>query len=135
MVKGVKGFGPPRQVTCATGPEIKYGGNVFLGDLLEENTFKKEEVKAPFFLKEALKALEDRAASRDCRESGERSMEKTVKLFNELTGCSLSEEQGWMFMVMLKIVRSAQGEFRADDYTDLSAYGALMGEAANKARR
>ena len=46
----------------------------------------------------------------------------------------LTEEQGWQFMVFLKISRAKAGTFKADDYTDMAAYAALSGEAAAKHR-
>jgi len=45
-----------------------------------------------------------------------------------------TEEKGWLFMVLLKIVRSQQGDFKLDNYEDGGAYFGLMGEAANKER-
>jgi len=74
--------------------------------------------------------IEDRAASRDCVESGERSMSKTVKAFNALYGHELTEEQGWQFMCILKKARASQGGYNADDYEDDAAYAALAGECA-----
>ncbi len=76
--------------------------------------------------------MKERAATYD--ERGERSIEKTVDMFNTLTGHSLTSEQGWLFMVCLKMVRAQQGEFRADSYEDGAAYFALAGEAAHQIR-
>jgi hypothetical protein len=53
-------------------------------------------------------------------------------MFNLLTGCSLSHEDGWVFMGILKMVRSRQGQFKADNYEDGAAYFALAGEAASR---
>jgi hypothetical protein len=75
--------------------------------------------------------MKDRAIQRDTP-GGERTMAKTVAMHNLITGKDLTEEQGWLFMVMLKIVRGSQGEFREDDYVDAAAYCALQGEAAAK---
>ena len=66
--------------------------------------------------------------------AGERSMERTIKVFAALTDIQLTEEQGWLFMEALKQVRSLQGKFKADNYEDLAGYAALRGEAAAKAR-
>ena len=63
--------------------------------------------------------------------SGERSMDKTVTAFNAITGHSMSVEQGWLFMALLKAVRTQQGAFRLDNYEDGAAYFALMGEQAS----
>lgn len=82
-------------------------------------------------LEKAAGHLKDRAATYD-RPEGERSIGATVQAFNAITGDGLmnSEERGWLFMSLLKMVRSQQGNYKADNYEDLSAYSALMGEAA-----
>lgn len=61
---------------------------------------------------------------------GERSMAKTVAAFNAIHGLGMTEVQGWQFMELLKIVRSSQGKFKADNFVDGAAYAALAGEAA-----
>ena len=73
--------------------------------------------------------MSDRAATYD-RPQGERSMSATVEAFRAVSGISLTEEQGWLFMALLKAVRSQQGAYRADSYEDGAAYFALAGEAA-----
>ena len=73
--------------------------------------------------------MSDRAATYD-RPQGERSMGATVEAFRAVSGISLTEEQGWIFMALLKAVRSQQGEYRADSYEDGAAYFALAGESA-----
>lgn len=82
-------------------------------------------------LEKAAGHLKDRAETYD-KPDGERSIGATVAAFNAVTGDGLmnSEERGWLFMAILKMVRSQQGNYRADNYEDLAAYGALMGEAA-----
>lgn len=79
----------------------------------------------------AAKHMEDRASTYDTL-GGERSMEKTVRMFNALLDGDrfMTTEQGWMFMALLKIVRSQQGDFKLDNYEDLAAYAALAAEAA-----
>ena len=92
------------------------------------------------FLETAVKEMKDRAAQRDTQnaaepeKSGERSMAATIKAFNALTGHNLTEENGWEFMILLKLVRGRQGDFRADDYVDAAAYSALLGECASQTR-
>lgn len=86
------------------------------------------------FLEAALGHMEDRASTYDA-EGGERSMGKTVSAFNAISGHELSEEQGWLFMVLLKAVRTQQGGFRADNYEDGAAYFGLQGEAAASSRK
>ena len=89
---------------------------------------------APDFLSAALSHMQDRASTYDSPR-GERSMGKTVAAFNAITGHELSEEQGWLFMVLLKAVRTQQGGFRADNYEDGAAYFGLQGEAAHRERK
>ena len=74
--------------------------------------------------------LANRAKTYD-RPDGERSMDKCVTAFNEITDSNLTVEQGWLFMVLLKAVRTQQGGFRLDSYEDGAAYFALAGEAAS----
>jgi hypothetical protein len=89
-------------------------------------------MQASDILKMGAKHLEDRAATYD--KSGERSMSKTVSMFNTLTSENITVEQGWLFMAILKMVRCQQGEFKMDSYEDASAYMALAGEEAEMKR-
>ena len=84
-------------------------------------------IAADTILQNAAAEMQDRAASRDTPE-GERSMGRCVKAFNAMFGTELTETQGWQFMELLKMARSAGGEFRLDDFTDGVAYAALAGE-------
>lgn len=86
-------------------------------------------MRANEFLEKGLRHMQDRAVTYD-NHRGERSMEATVKAFEDIAGVVLTEEQGWLFMVVLKLVRSQQGSFRADNYEDAAAYCGLQGEAA-----
>lgn len=81
----------------------------------------------------AVNHMRDRARTYDSP-MGERSMAKTVAAFNALTGHALTEEQGWLFMGVLKMARTQQGAFRSDNYEDLAAYAALQGECAAATR-
>lgn len=90
-------------------------------------------VKAPDVVKKAAQHMEDRAATYDAP-GGERSMANAVTMFNILTDNAISEEQGWMFMAILKMVRSQQGNFRLDNYEDGAAYFALAAETGAKLR-
>lgn len=80
-------------------------------------------------LERAAQHMRDRASTYD-KPEGERSMGATVQAFQSVTGHQLTEEQGWLFMALLKAVRSQQGAYRADSYEDGAAYFALAGEAA-----
>jgi hypothetical protein len=94
------------------------------------------------FLEKAVKEMKDRAEQRDVKHDpgstkpggGERSMARTIKAFNALTGHNLTEEEGWEFMILLKLVRGRQGDFREDDYVDAAAYSGLLGECASSSR-
>lgn len=88
-------------------------------------------MKAHEILEAACGHLKDRAVTYD-NPQGERSMEATVKAFNAVTGDGLmnTAERGWLFMVLLKAVRSQQGATKMDNFEDGAAYFALAGEAA-----
>jgi len=89
-------------------------------------------MKAHEYLEQAATHLKDRAVTYD--NDGERSIQSTVEMFNTLTGHTLTAEQGWAFMTILKLVRSQQGAFKSDNYEDGAAYFALMGEQAQEDR-
>ena len=83
---------------------------------------------APDILHRAAQHIADRAASRDLPQ-GERSMGRTVAAFTALTGATLNERDGWLFMAVLKAARATAGAHNEDDYEDGAAYFALAGEA------
>ena len=87
---------------------------------------KLNGVQASDFLEEAVTTMKKRALQRDTE--NERSMAKTVAIFNAWTGGSMTEADGWRFMICLKQAREIQGSFLRDDYVDLSAYAGLLGE-------
>ena len=89
--------------------------------------------RAGDILNAAAQHMQDRASTYD-KPQGERSMVATVDAFRATTGIALTEEQGWHFMALLKLVRSQQGDLRLDSYEDGAAYFALAGEAAAKHR-
>lgn len=80
-------------------------------------------------LEEAAACIGNRASERDQDE--ERSMARATAIFNAYrreTG-PLSETDGWVFMVCLKLARAVQGNFKLDDYVDGAAYFALAAES------
>lgn len=85
---------------------------------------------ATTLLQEGQDILKARAALRDSDDGG-RSMARAVAIFNAWTGSSMSEEDGWRFMIALKQAREIQGDFHKDDYQDLVNYSALLGECAS----
>jgi hypothetical protein len=89
---------------------------------------------ASLILSKAAGHLADRASTYDSP-GGERSMAKTVELFNTLYDLQITEDQGWRFMLLLKLVRSTQGNFKMDNHEDAVAYEALTAEfLANQQR-
>ena len=88
--------------------------------------------QAPELLGRAARHMHDRASTYD-KPEGERSMGRAVKAFNAITGHSLTEAEGWLFMAMLKAVRGFTREsYHADSFEDLIAYTALLAEAKSK---
>lgn len=84
------------------------------------------------FLDAAAQHMRDRAATYD-RPEGERSMAATVDAFNFITGHSLTESDGWLLMLCLKLVRMHQRSgFHKDSAEDAIAYAALLAEAKSK---
>lgn len=86
-------------------------------------------MNAADILRAAAGHIDQRAQLRDTP-AGERSMARTVAAFNALTGASISERDGWLFMVLLKSARATAGGHNPDDYEDMAAYAALAGECA-----
>ena len=89
------------------------------------------EMSADMILDQAASEMRDRAKTYD-KPQGERSMAATVSAFSAITGVTMTEQQGWQFMEVLKMVRSNQGAYRADSFIDGAAYAALAGEAASR---
>lgn len=86
-------------------------------------------MQAPDLLRNAAAHLENRAAVYDSP-SGERSMRNTVALWRVLTGRHMSETEGWLFMLCLKLVRArATDKPHTDSWEDAIAYVALAGES------
>lgn len=66
---------------------------------------------------------------------GERSMEKTVQLFNLRTGHQLTETDGWVFLGYLKDVRQdSAGGAHHDSAVDRINYSLLEAEARFRER-
>lgn len=90
---------------------------------------------APALLIEAADTIGNRAAERDS-EDGERAMARAVHMFNLWRAPALrgvmTEYEGWMFMVFLKLARAAEGKHRRDDYIDGAAYLALACECVER---
>ena len=103
--------------------------NTQFAPTLNQLVASKSPVTSVDILRKGAQHIEDRAASRDMPE-GERSMARCVKAFNAMFGKDLTEIEGWQFMELLKMSRSAAGAHNPDDFEDGAAYCALAGEAA-----
>ncbi len=102
----------------------------YLNNVIQPSDMTKQYIEAGDILKAGVKAILNRAQVRDV--NNERSMRKTVNAFNAMYNTELTEVQGWQFMVLLKMCRASQGNFRMDDYEDQASYSALAGEAAQE---
>jgi hypothetical protein len=85
-----------------------------------------EPTTARDILKEVSEVLVERGKTRES-DDGEQSMCKIVNTFNALTDLGLTTEQGWLFMLCLKLGRMQYGYDR-DSYVDLVGYAALLAE-------
>lgn len=63
--------------------------------------YDMQNTTAPAVLEAGARHMRDRAATYD-KPEGERSMGATVAAFRFVTGVSMTEEQGWLFMALLK---------------------------------
>lgn len=95
-------------------------------------------ISAPEILERAAGHMADRVKTYDAA-GGERSMGKVSGMIRTLYADQLArgeftEEMAWGLQVVLKLVRTSQGGYRADNYEDGAAYFALMGECASVER-
>jgi len=90
-------------------------------------------MKSTEFLQSAMDVQKERGEQYD-KPSGERSMAATVSAFNCITGYTLEEADGWMFMGLLKLVRQSQNpeKYHHDSALDFVAYASLYAEAASE---
>jgi hypothetical protein len=79
-------------------------------------------------LRTAADVMAERGKLRD--NGKERSMVRTIKAFNAVTGLALTETQGWIFMAVFKLAREMTGH-DPDNFVDGAAYMALAGESAD----
>lgn len=91
-------------------------------------------ITAADILDAAAKHIRDRAQTYDQPE-GERSMEATVRAFNEITNHEVTESEGWLFMSVLKMVRDRTApNGHTDSQEDCAAYVGLAAEARRAGR-
>lgn len=100
-------------------------------DEIKEVKASSEERNASTILRSVAKLIEDRASDRDVEK--ERSISTTVELFRTITGHQLSEYEGWLFMVCLKLARNRKGTgvFNEDHLLDAMGYLALALESTD----
>ena len=80
-------------------------------------------------LEEAADIVRQRGTERDLPD-GERAMACTAQAFNALTDRNLTEKEGWIFMLCLKLSRAKGGSFKKDDFMDTIGYTSLLAECA-----
>lgn len=85
------------------------------------------------YLNDAANLLSERGKQYD-KSGQERSMEKIIRIFNDMTGQNLTTVEGWYFMQVLKDVRFFQNTEKPheDSLLDKVSYAALMTEEALK---
>jgi len=99
-------------------------------DLDDDFNSQQYNLSADQILMSGIKEMFDRSKTYDSP-GGERSMGKTVAMYNSMVGSSeMTIAQGWKFMTILKLVRSEQGDFRLDSFIDGAAYMSLAGESS-----
>ena len=85
------------------------------------------------FLKKALEVQDSRANEYDTDAEEERNMGKIVRAFNAITGHTLTEAEGYLFMETLKNVRLfGAPSFHEDSAVDGISYASLKAEAKAK---
>ena len=89
-------------------------------------------MQASDILRTSATIIDERASLRDIEQ--ERSMSRTVALFNTLLGLKrpdegMTELEGWLFMICLKMARAMAGRPVLDDFIDAAAYCALAAES------
>lgn len=117
---------------CECKVSVKKAGSVIDARIAwnELQSVDDEPVTAFSILDKAQDHMKDRASTYDSE--GERSISKTISAFKIITddGLMNTDERGWLFMALLKMVRAQSGKLRMDSYEDGAAYFALAGESA-----
>lgn len=118
------------RVETGTPEPYKFDANAVPAFLIKSNV--DQQITPDGLLKLAANTIVARGAKRDS--GSERSMERIVKVFSALTDHEITEEEGWLFMVVLKLCRERTGS-DMDNWVDGAAYMALAAEAVarNKA--
>lgn len=100
--------------------------------VVSNRTRTRKKSGAQVLLSRASELMETRGKEYD-KPGGERSVPAIVTAFNAISGKSLTEAEGWLFLTLLKQVRLFNRPgFHTDSAEDTVAYAALMGEAKAK---
>ena len=87
-------------------------------------------MNAKEIMEKAIAIVDGHAADRDIGK--ERSMKKIVEVFNKLTGHELTEREGDIFMVCLKLVRMQVKTNDMDSYVDALGYISMASETVEE---
>lgn len=97
--------------------------------LAEDAKLQTNIVTSQTFLERAVAVQNERAKEYE-QEGGERSVEQIVGAFNAITQHKLSEQDGWLFLVLLKAVRAWNTDnYHDDSALDFVSYASLVAEA------
>lgn len=103
---------------------------LIMSDMMKSlNESKSKEVSPQSILQQAEAMIAERGKRRD--NGQERSMQRIVKTFEALTDHKMTEVEGWLFMVVLKLCRERTGS-DIDNWIDGAAYMGLAAEAVEK---
>ena len=103
---------------------------ILISDLLKiANASSPNVSAAQSILQQAEAMIAERGKRRD--NGQERSMQRIVKTFEALTDHKMTEVEGWLFMVVLKLCRERTGS-DIDNWIDGAAYMGLAAEAVEK---
>jgi len=92
----------------------------------------KDQATAVQTISKALVCIDERSKDRD--NGPERSMDRAVAIFNAATGLGMSESDGWLFMICLKIARHKNGQgYNQDHFVDIAGYAGLLAESVESA--
>lgn len=83
------------------------------------------------FINQAAATIQQRGTDNGYDAGQERSAAKVALLFNTLTGHTLTEQDAWLFLICLKLVRN-QHKYKPDNIVDLIGYAALLGESHDR---
>ncbi|MDX5979572.1 hypothetical protein [Vreelandella alkaliphila] len=94
-----------------------------------------DQLSARDLLTEAIQGVGKRTVE-SSSDNGGQGMADAVQAFNAITGCDLSEAEGWAFLLVNQLVASRQGgPFTAKTYSTMASLVGLAGEAEAKRHR